>query len=167
MRCRRPAPLRAPRAVYSMLASPLVGRALWAGGRRSRRSPSSSGLGHRPFKAGTRVRVPLGAPRINAGRTGRFPFGLFFVDVGCSRCTMFLHHGFTCANGRNIKFALFPRDSWPGPPVGEIAYKFMSYPGGCRYITAGRYHRATAQRFVRPSSPDLGPRFLGVVPSRR
>ena len=35
-------------------------------------SPSSSGLGHRPFKAVTRVRVPLGAPRMFQPPAGGF-----------------------------------------------------------------------------------------------
>ncbi len=39
-------------------------------------SPSSSGLGHRPFKAVTRVRVPLGAPLISQP-----PAGGFFVPA--------------------------------------------------------------------------------------
>jgi hypothetical protein len=30
--------------------------------------PSSSGLGHRPFKAAARVRIPLGVPAGYAGR---------------------------------------------------------------------------------------------------
>ena len=32
------------------------------GGEDRRKPPSSSGLGHRPFKAAARVRIPLGAP---------------------------------------------------------------------------------------------------------
>src|SRR5690606_8098046 len=41
---------------------------VWGGRREAARvlrskSPSSSGLGHRPFKAATRVRIPLGMPR--------------------------------------------------------------------------------------------------------
>ena len=57
---------RAQRALPGELLSPMLGRSPTAGAtgsrRRSRRKPpSSSGLGHRPFKAAARVRIPLGA----------------------------------------------------------------------------------------------------------
>jgi hypothetical protein len=47
--------------------SPMLGQSPTAGakghgGGGRHRPPSSSGLGHRPFKAAARVRIPLGAP---------------------------------------------------------------------------------------------------------
>ena len=49
------------------LLSPMLGQSPTAGakghgGGCRHRPPSSSGLGHRPFKAAARVRIPLGAP---------------------------------------------------------------------------------------------------------
>src|ERR1700761_1559150 len=52
--------------------------------------PSSSGLGHRPFKAATRVRIPLGAPdnvsvmqtNTAAPSAGTTPRGMVWVPGG-------------------------------------------------------------------------------------
>ena len=45
---------------------------------RGRTSPSSRGLGHRPFTAATRVRIPLGTPFI-ANDLDRFPIKRAFL----------------------------------------------------------------------------------------
>ena len=50
--------------------SPLAG----TGRMQCRSLPSSRGLGHSPLKAGTRVRIPLGAP-IPRPHSGQWPFG--------------------------------------------------------------------------------------------
>ncbi len=59
------------------LASPMLRRSPTAFGRRRPevRSPSSSGLGHRPFKAAARVRIPLGtrAPPTFSRESGASP----------------------------------------------------------------------------------------------
>ena len=53
------------RALPGTLLSPMLGRSPTAGATGkaavSVEPPSSSGLGHRPFKAAARVRIPLGA----------------------------------------------------------------------------------------------------------